>query len=124
MKITDEQLDELFKTLELEQPSMSFSRNVMDRVKLEIPPVALKTKVDSKVIYGIAAIFICSIAAIFAYVIVNADLSYSLPKINVNLESAVQATLTSGVLKGFLFADAVIALILFDRYWKFRRFSK
>jgi len=121
MKITDEQLSELLKELELEQPSMSFSRHVMEQVKLEVRPVALKTKVDHKVIYGIAAIFLCSIAGILAYVFINADYSYSLPRINVNLEGLMRGTLTSGFLKAFLFADAVIALILFDRYWKLNR---
>lgn len=121
MKITDEQLNRLLEGMELEQPSMSFSRNVMDQVKLEIKPVALKTQVDTRIIYGIAAVFLCSIAGVLAYVLMNTDFSYSLPKIDVNLDGVVRTTLTSGFLKAFLFTDAVIALILFDRYWKLHR---
>ena len=100
---------------------MSFTRNVMDQVKLEIKPVTLKIQVDTRIIYGIAAIFLCSIAGVLAYVLMNTDFSYSLPKIDVNLDGVVRTTLTSGFLKGFLFTDAVIALILFDRYWKLHR---
>ena len=121
MKITDEYLKELLEGMEMEQPSMSFSRNVMDQVKLEVKPVSLKTRVDTRIIYGIAAVFLCSIAGILGYVLIHADFSYTLPKINVNLDGVVRTTLTSGFLKAFLFADAVIALILFDRYWKLHR---
>lgn len=121
MKITDEKLNELLEGMELEEPSMSFTRNVMDQVELEILPVALKTRVDNKVIYGIAAVFMFSISGILAYAFMNAQFTYTIPRINVNLNAAVGATLTSGFLKAFLFLDAVIALILFDRYWKLHR---
>jgi len=121
MKITDEKLSELLEGMELEHPSMSFTRNVMEQVELEIRPVALKTKVDQKIIYGIAAVFLFSIAGILAYAFMNAQFTYTMPRIDVNLNAAVGATLTSGVLKAFLFLDAVIALILFDRFWKVHR---
>lgn len=121
MKITDEQLNGLLEGMDLEQPSMSFNRKVMDQVKLEIKPVAMKTQVDTRIIYGIASVFLCSIAGVLAYVLMNTNFNYSIPKIDVNLDGMVHTTLTSGFLKAFLFTDAVIALILFDRYWKLHR---
>lgn len=102
---------------ELEEPSMSFTRNVMEHVKLEIPPVALKTKVDNRIIYSIAAFFMLSILAVFIYALANSNYSMSafkLPELNVNLAMSPEATNFS--VKAFLFLDLALALVYFDRF--------
>ena len=55
--------------LEFEEPSLSFTRNVMEQVKLEPRPVTLKTKIDKRIIYSIGAFFAISILGLFGYAI-------------------------------------------------------
>ena len=49
--------------LEIDEPSMSFTRNVMTKVEKEIAPVALKTKVDSRIVYAIGGFFALALLA-------------------------------------------------------------
>ncbi|ETZ19380.1 hypothetical protein [Pedobacter sp. V48] len=114
MELKDEELTRLLKGMEMEEPSMSFTRNVMEQIKLEKQPVALKTRVDNRIIYGIAAIFGAFIAGVFIYAIANSTATYELPKLKIDLTGAVDKTLTPGFLTAFLFIDVVIALIYFD----------
>jgi len=114
MELKDEELTRLLKGMEMEEPSMSFTRNVMEQIKLEKQPVALKTRVDNRIIYGIAAIFGAFIAGVFIYAIANSTVTYELPKVKIDLTGAVDKTLTPGFLTAFLFIDIVIALIYFD----------
>lgn len=97
--------------ISLDEPSMSFNRNVMEMVNLEIAPVSMKTKIDTRIIYGISAFFILAIAAIFIYVL--SQLSFTAPKVTLtfNLTSYMTPTL----FKGFLFADVIIGLLYLDR---------
>lgn len=112
MKITDEQLAALLKEMEMEEPSMSFTRNLMDQIDLEIAPVSLKTKVDRRVIIGLSTVFILAMGMVCIYALRNANISYSLPQLDFDLK--IDALLSSTVLKAFLFIDLVIGLLYFD----------
>lgn len=108
--------------LEFEEPSMSFTRNVMEQVNLELKPVALKTKVDNRIIYSIGGFFVVAILSIFAYVIASADwtFKFNLPQINFDLyESKI---ITPTTIKIFLMVDVILALIYVDSF--LRRKSK
>ncbi|MBY0543639.1 MAG: hypothetical protein K2P75_09560 [Sphingobacteriaceae bacterium] len=107
--------------LEFEEPSMSFTRNVMEQVNLELKPVALKTKVDNRIIYSIGGFFILSIVAIFGYVIASADLNFKfdLPQINFDLYENKIINPTS--IKIFLMVDVVLALIYIDSFLRKRK---
>lgn len=121
MKITDEQLDTLLKSMEFDEPSMSFNRNVMEQVKLEAIPVALKTKVDKRIIYGIAALFVCCIVTVLAYTVTNTSFDYKLPKVSVKIDFELDRMVSFQLLRGFLMVDAVIALIWLDRVLRKRK---
>lgn len=107
--------------LEFEEPSMSFTRNVMEQVNLELKPVALKTKVDIRIIYSIGGFFILSIVTIFGYVIASADLNFKfdLPQINFDLYENKIINPTS--IKIFLMVDVVLALIYIDSFLRKRK---
>jgi hypothetical protein len=108
--------------IEFEEPSMSFTRNVMEQVNLELKPVALKTKVDNRIIYSIGGFFVLAILSIFGYVIASADwnFKFNLPQINFDLyESKIIAPTT---IKIFLMVDVILALIYVDSF--LRRKSK
>lgn len=117
MKITEEKLAELLSGMELEEPSMSFKRNVMNRVELAQAPIALKTKVDRKVVFGLAFVFIVALAFVFTYALSNTEINYTLPKLELNLDTMVSRNL----LTGFLFVDLIIALLYFDRVIRMKK---
>ncbi|MCJ0741808.1 anti-sigma factor [Pedobacter montanisoli] len=60
-------LNEELKGMELEEPSMSFLRNVMEEVNEQTLPAPLKTKLDTRIIYGIAAFFVLVISGWLIY---------------------------------------------------------
>lgn len=107
--------------LDFEEPSMSFTRNVMEQVNLELRPAALKTKVDNRIIYSISAIFILSIVAIFGYVVATADLSskFNLPQLNLDLYETKIINPTS--IRIFLMVDLVLILIYMDSFLRKRK---
>ena len=121
MELKDEELTELLKGMELEEPSMSFTRNVMEQVKLEKLPVSLKTRVDNRIIYGIAAVFGAFIAGVIIYAIANTTASYKLPELKMDFSEAVYKTLTPEFLIAFLFIDVIIALVYFDSILRRKR---
>jgi hypothetical protein len=110
--------------IELEEPSMSFTRNVMEQVKLEIAPVSLKTKVDTRIIYGITAFFVCAIMAILTYVFSNS--TFTLPDLKLTTGFQMEQIdfskyVTPAFIKGFLFIDLLLALVFLDSFLRRRR---
>lgn len=112
---------ESLEQLDLEEPSMSFARNVMEQVNLELKPVALKTKVDNRIVYSIATFFVLSLIGIFSYAIANSDLKidFSMHKLNIPLK--VDQLITPTSLIAFLFVDVVLALLYIDSYLRKRK---
>jgi hypothetical protein len=111
------QVHALISAEELDEPSMSFTRNVMEQVDLEIAPIALKTKVDHRIIYAIGGFFMLSILSIFIYVLLNSTYTmpeFKMPQMNMNFAMSQAATNLS--VKAFLFLDLVLALVYFDRF--------
>jgi magnesium-transporting ATPase (P-type) len=114
MKITDEKLVELLKGMELEEPSMSFTRNIMDQVDQEIAPISLKTKVDRRIIIAISTVFMLGLILTITYAIINSGMNYELPKLNLDMN--INKELSSMMLKAFLFIDLIIALLYLDSF--------
>jgi len=109
-------LNSAFNALDLDEPSMSFTRNVMDNIALAPAPVAMKTKVDKKIIYGISGFFIISLLSLFGYVLYNSNLSTSKFGFNTNLNFNLAQYITPTVLYSFLFFDLVIGLVFLDQF--------
>ena len=109
-------LNSVLGTLDLDEPSMSFTRNVMESVALEPAPVALKTKVNARIIYAIGSFFVLSLLGILGYIFYQARVGFAgfnLPeKLNINLDSYITPT----TLYVFLFVDLVIGLIFLDQF--------
>ncbi len=109
-------LNELLMTDTLDEPSMSFSRNVMDAVALEMAPKKLTTRVNNNIIYGIAGFFIVSIAAIFIYILANSTgsgMGFSMPAPTFSLD--LSGMFSPLAMKIFLIFDVALALIYLDR---------
>lgn len=108
----------------LDQPSMRFTRNVMDEVsKYAIAPPA-QSYINKKIIYGIAAFFILSIVGLLGYGISQMDLgsgSGSGTGMGIDFSKWTldsSSILNSSVIYGFMFLNVVGGLALLDTYLK------
>jgi hypothetical protein len=112
-------LNEGFASMELDEPSMAFTYNVMETIRTQHAQQPLKATINKRIILGIAVFFIVTIAALvmFALSSVNwhtADTGIKMPEqLNVN---HVTSFFTGPVIKGFLFFDVVMGLFLLDTY--------
>jgi hypothetical protein len=105
---------------DLEQPSLRFTKNVMEEIaKHQIAP-ATKAYINNKIIWGIASFFVLSIAGflIFGFSQIdwtagtnsNTTLGIDLTKVNYN------KMFNSTVMNVFMMLNAVLGLMLLDRY--------
>jgi len=101
--------------LETDMPSMAFNRKVMDLVDLEIVPVSLKTKVDQRIIYGVASFFILTLSAILIYAVSQTHFSASAIKVP-DLNIDFSRYLTPMFIKIFLFTDLILGFIYLDGF--------
>jgi hypothetical protein len=109
----------------LEEPSMRFSKNVMEKISaLQIAP-ATKSYVNKKIVYGIGGFFFVLIAGMLAYLFTQIDYSQQgtitlpnkLPAMKFNwLDYANSTTLNI-----FLMFDAVLGLMLLDKFLQKRK---
>jgi len=105
----------------IEQPSLRFTKNVMEEVaRYKVAPPA-HSYINKKIIYGIAAFFILSIIGFVLYAISFIDMSapgsMKLPdtgidRLNVDWSKYFNST----VMNVFLLLDVVAGLMLLDRY--------
>ena len=107
-------VNENLKQLDFEEPSLSFTRNVMQKVDQELRPVALKTSIDHRIIYSIAAFFILSLLSLFGYAIATSEFDFAMemPKLEVDFEKII----TPVTLQIFLLVDVALVLIYLDSY--------
>ncbi|KQN34503.1 hypothetical protein ASE92_12985 [Pedobacter sp. Leaf41] len=103
-----------FGKIELDEPSMSFTRNVMESISLAPAPVALKTKVNTRIIYGIGGFFILSLVTLLGYALFNIDFTTTDFDLKLNADFNWEKYISPTVLYSFLFADLVIGLIFID----------
>jgi hypothetical protein len=103
----------------LDQPSLRFTRNVMEDVaRFKVAPPA-SSYINKKIIIGIAAFFIISIVGFLIYGISFIDMSApgaisdtGLQKLNIDWSKYFNST----VMNVFLLMDVVAGLMLLDRY--------
>lgn len=117
-------LQQQLKSVELDEPSMGFKNRVMEQVLAGPHPVALKTRVDNRIIYLIAAFFVFTIGGMLAYTIYNMDWSNAqsfklpqmqLPVVNWSFLENPSFTLF------FLSMNVVLGLLLIDKMVATRR---
>lgn len=122
-KIKYQELLELHQSInliELEQPSLRFTKNVMEEIsKLHIAPAA-KTYINSKVIFGIAAFFITIIIGFVVYALAQvnwsaaSDAKSSLGFDLTNVDYSV--IFSNTFVNAFMMLNVILGLMLFDRY--------
>lgn len=100
--------------LEFDEPSMSFTRNVMDKVKAELKPVSLQTKVNHKIIYGIVALFAAALFVVVCYALSISDFNNHFLTVKLNFSFEITKWINATSLKIFLFIDLILALVCLD----------
>ncbi len=120
-------LNQQFSKMEMDEPSMAFTYNVMEGIRAEYAQKPLKAMIDKRIIKGITFFFIFTILLLMIYVLSTVHLSGS--SLAVHLPNSVKLPemknyFTGPVIKGFLFFDVVLGLFLFDAYLRKRSVSK
>jgi len=115
------QFSQKLEDLTLEEPSMSFTRNVMEDVASVPAPISLKTKIDTRVIYGVGGFLVLPILAILAFTAYNS--TFTMPRFDFDLSFEVNKMITPTALYAFLFVDLVIGLIFMDYFFRNKSIS-
>ncbi len=114
------QVHQSLADIDLEQPSLRFTKNVMEEIaKYHIAP-ATKAYINNKVIWGIAAFFVLSIVGFLIYgfgqidwsASGNAGNSLGIDLSNVNYGQMFNSTVMNVV----MMLNTVLGLMLLDRY--------
>jgi hypothetical protein len=115
----------LANATELEQPSMRFTKNVMEEIaRLQITPAA-KKYINTKIIWGIAAFFIAVIAGFLIYgfsqVRWSTEGSGSSKVSDVLSAVDYSAFFNNSFVNIFMMLNVVLGLVLLDRYLNMKR---
>jgi hypothetical protein len=109
--------------MEVEEPSMAFTYNVMETIRTEHAKQPLKATIDKRIILGISAFFVLTLAALLIYALSSVNWSggsgFKMPdQLNVTQLKVthISSYFTGPVVKGFLFFDVVMGLFLLDSY--------
>lgn len=111
-------------SMDLDEPSMSFNRNLMQKIDLEAVPGSVKSLIDKRIIYGITAFFLITITALLGVLLYQTDwsrqTSFDMPDFNLP-EIDTSNYLNSTLINIFFFADIIVALYLFDGFLSKRK---
>ena len=105
--------------MELDEPPMAFTYNVMEAIRAEHALVPLKATVNKRIIMAITLFFSVTILAILVFLLINlrlpahvlpdnSSLNFKIPDINSGKEKMV--------VQGFIFFDVVLGLYLLDGF--------
>ncbi len=113
----------LLRSTELDQPSMRFTKNVMEEIaKLHIGP-ATKTYINKKVIWGISLFFITMIAGFLIYGF--GQMEWSVSSDNTVLKNVNKLDFSKFFnntwVNVFMMVNVVIGLFLLDNYLSSKR---
>lgn len=114
------EVHQLMESAELEEPSMRFTKNVMEEIaRYHIAP-ATKSYINNKIIYGIAGFFITVIVAFVIYGISQINWSTganSSSPVGIDFTSVdYSAVFNNTFVNAFMMLNVVLGLMLLDRY--------
>lgn len=120
------QLNAEFSAIELDEPPMAFTYNVMEAIRTENAQQPLKAAINKRIIRGIGFFFVFTISAILIFVLANIHWSAGATSVQVPSSALLKLKgLVSGpAMQVFLFFDVVMALYLFDGYLRRRSGKK
>lgn len=98
--------------MELDEPSMSFSRNLLEVLQQEAAPVTLQTRVNHHFIYVIGGLFVLAALSILIYSFSQIHLDTQAEPLHLSADSRILAGPLA--IKLFFFADMIIAMLYLD----------
>lgn len=118
-------VDQLVKATELEEPSLRFTRNVMEEIaRLQIAP-ATKEYINKKIIWGIAVFFITAIVGFLGYGLSQINWSsQGKPASGVGVDFTgvdYSRMFNNNFVNLFMMLNVVLGLMLLDRYLNWKR---
>ena len=111
-------VQQLLQSSELEEPSLRFTKNVMEQIsKLQIAP-ATKTYINKNIIHGLAIFFVTMIVGFLAYGFGQVDWKASGDsKLPVDLGSVDYSKMfNNDWVNAFMMINVILGLFLLDRY--------
>ncbi|GAB2974435.1 hypothetical protein GCM10027049_05870 [Mucilaginibacter puniceus] len=118
------QLNSEFNSMELDEPSMPFTYNVMEAIRTEQAQKPLKASINTYIIKGIAIFFVLVIAGLLIAFLSTTDWPAGSETVNSLKLPNLNSVLNGSVLNAFLFFDTVIGLLFLDTFLRKRRFLK
>lgn len=114
-------------SLDLDEPSMSFNRNVMGKIQLEAIPGSVESLIDKRIIYGITGFFLFTITALLVVLFYQIDWTqttgFKTPEFTM-LAIDTAKYLNSTYINILFFVDIIIGLYLFDGFLRKHMNSK
>jgi hypothetical protein len=108
-------LNKEFSAMELDEPPMAFTYNVLEAIRTEQAQKPLKAAINKRIIWGISTFFILTISALLIYAL--ASINWSADAVSVKVPNGLKMPdITKPVMEGFLFFDVILGLFLFDAY--------
>jgi anti-sigma factor RsiW len=123
------QLNIEFAAMELDEPPMAFTYNVMESIRTENARQPLKATIDKRIIMGIAVFFVFTILALLVFTFANTHSQLSAIDVKVSLPATIKLPnvtniFTGPVFKWFIMFDVVLALFLSDSYLRRKKTTK
>src|SRR5687768_13109500 len=113
------ELHQLVQSSELEEPSMRFTKNVMEEIsRLHIAPAA-KSYINKRVIWGIGGTFLAMIVGFLIYAVaqINWSEGRSDNSIGIDLSQIDYSKMfNNNLMNAFMMVNIVLGLIFLDRY--------
>lgn len=115
-----------FSAMELDEPPMAFTYNVMEAIRNENASVPLKAAINKKIIRGIGLFFVLTLTAALIFILASVKFSGGQP---VNLSQylktpAIDAGKARILVQAFVFFDVILGLYLFDAYLRRKKREK
>jgi hypothetical protein len=112
------EVQQLMLSSELEEPSMRFTKNVMEEIALMHIAPATKTYINKKIIWGIAIFFISVIVGFLIYGIGQVKWTSSPDaKFPIDMSSLdFSAMFSNTYVNAFMMVNVILGLFLLDRY--------
>jgi len=115
-------LNKEFATMELDEPSMAFTYNVIEAIRTEQAQVPLKATVNKRIIMGIAIFFMVTLTGFLVFAFTKMDFA-AMGSVNLGVKvpanfkmPEVSTAFSKPLVEGFMFFDVVLGLFLFDAY--------
>jgi regulatory protein YycI of two-component signal transduction system YycFG len=110
---------QMLQSSELEEPSMRFTKNIMEEIsRLHIAPAA-KTYINKKVIWGIGGAFIAMIVGFLIYAIAQINWSEGSSDTSMGFDLTridYSKMFNNNLMNAFMMVNIVLGLVFLDRY--------